>query len=67
MGIQKYKFKKELKFKLIGFFGKLFIDLLFSTTKIESVGFEKNGVACLHTFSDSGLTNRVLTDSCFAE
>jgi lysophospholipid acyltransferase (LPLAT)-like uncharacterized protein len=41
MGIQKYKFKKELKFKLIGLFGKLFIDLLFSTMKIDSIGFEK--------------------------
>lgn len=40
MAIQKYPFKKELKFKLIGFFGKLVIDLLFSTTKIETIGYE---------------------------
>ena len=31
----------EIKWNLIGIFGKLFIDLLFSTTRIESIGFER--------------------------
>jgi len=31
----------ELKWKLIGIFGKLLVDLLFKTTRIETVGFEK--------------------------
>jgi lysophospholipid acyltransferase (LPLAT)-like uncharacterized protein len=30
----------EIKWNLIGIFGKLFVDLLFATTRIESVGFE---------------------------
>ena len=32
---------EELKWKLIGLFGKLLVDLLFKTTRIETVGFEK--------------------------
>ena len=32
---------EELKWKLIGMFGKLLVDLLFKTTRIEAVGFEK--------------------------
>ena len=32
---------EELKWKLIGIFGKLLVDLLFKTTRIETVGFEK--------------------------
>jgi hypothetical protein len=31
----------ELKWKLIGLFGKLLLDLLFQTTRIETIGFEK--------------------------
>jgi len=31
----------ELKWKLIGLFGKLLVDLLFQTTRIEIIGFEK--------------------------
>jgi len=34
---------EELKWKLIGIFGKLLVDLLFKTTRIETVGFEKVG------------------------
>jgi hypothetical protein len=30
----------EIKWNLVGIFGKLFVDLLFATTRIESVGFE---------------------------
>lgn len=30
----------ETKWNLVGIFGKLFVDLLFATTRIESVGFE---------------------------
>lgn len=30
----------DIKWNLVGIFGKLFVDLLFSTTRIESVGFE---------------------------
>ncbi|MBU2578017.1 lysophospholipid acyltransferase family protein [Patescibacteria group bacterium] len=32
---------EELKWKLIGIFGKLLVNLLFKTTRIEAVGFEK--------------------------
>ncbi len=31
----------EIKWRLVGFLGKLVIDLLFATTSIESVGYEK--------------------------
>ncbi len=37
---------EEIKWKVIGTLGKLFIDLLFCTTRVESVGFEKiKGIA----------------------
>jgi len=42
MGIHRYSGKKELKFRLVGLLGKLFIDALFSTFKIEFVGYEKS-------------------------
>jgi lysophospholipid acyltransferase (LPLAT)-like uncharacterized protein len=32
---------EEIKWKMIGVLGKLFVDLLFCTTRVESVGFEK--------------------------
>lgn len=32
---------QALKWKLIGIFGRLIVDLLFKTTRIESVGFDK--------------------------
>ncbi|MEW6673766.1 MAG: lysophospholipid acyltransferase family protein [Thermodesulfobacteriota bacterium] len=32
---------EELKWKLIGIFGKLVVDLLFKTARIETMGFEK--------------------------
>lgn len=35
------KWLTEGKWKLIGFFGKLIIDLLFLSTRIENIGFEK--------------------------
>ena len=37
----KNKELEEIKWKLIGIFGKLFIDLLFSTIQVEIVGMEK--------------------------
>jgi len=37
---------EEAKWRMIGTLGKLFIDLLFCTTRVESVGFEKiKGIA----------------------
>lgn len=38
--VWKNKTLEELKWKLIGFFGKLFIDALFLTTRIEFAGIE---------------------------
>lgn len=32
---------EELKWKLVGIFGKLLVDLLFKTTRIEAIDFEK--------------------------
>jgi len=32
---------EELKWNLVGIFGKLLVDLLFKTTRIETIGFEK--------------------------
>ena len=36
-----FKGLEELKWKLIGIFGKLLVDLLFKTTRIKAAGFEK--------------------------
>ncbi|QTA84358.1 lysophospholipid acyltransferase family protein [Desulfonema magnum] len=41
MKTQKKNMLYEIKWNLVGILGKLFIDLLFSTTKIEIVGVEK--------------------------
>jgi lysophospholipid acyltransferase (LPLAT)-like uncharacterized protein len=38
MGMNRYR--TEIKWKLVGIFGKLFIDLLFHTTTIQTEGFE---------------------------
>lgn len=36
-----YSTLEEIKWKMIGVSGKLFVDILFSTTRIDSVGFER--------------------------
>jgi len=41
MNLSQNPWLREIKWKIIGVFGKLVIDLLFLTTRIESIGYEK--------------------------